>query len=275
MKRRTLLIAFAFSTALFFTSCGVNDNDPAEIPKPVISGLELGIGNSKIAYIGSDLHIEAEIVAEEIIDKISVEIHKEDGSGNEIKVEYTEFSGKKNTTFHKHIDIPAETTAGEYHFHLSVKDKNGKETTVEEDISIQELVDIESPVITITSAPTSGQNFSNGQSISISGTATDNVSLAGMLIALVYEADTISDEQVTGANTSVIVLLHTHTFNSEKFHNFTTSIAVGAEMDQNMTPAPIGGNNAWKSGNYYLLVKVKDAKNNWGYSSRYPIIINL
>jgi hypothetical protein len=50
---------------------------------------------------------------------------------------------------------------------------------------------------------------------------------------------------------------------------------VGAGYDNNMTPAPIEGDNAWQSGNYYILIKAVDAKGNWTYSIHYPIVINL
>jgi hypothetical protein len=273
MKTRVLLIAMAFATGLFFTSCDKEE----EVAKPVISILELGLDNSHVAYIGADLHIEAEIVAEGKIDKITVEIHQEEGSSEEIDTTYTEFSGLKNTTFHKHVGIPSTTVAGTYHCHITVIDMEGNSTTVEDEISIEELVDTEAPEITISSAPTSGQTFANGQTITISGSVTDNISLAGLVVALVYETDAIADADVSGAaGTKVIVMLHTHDFGDDPDEtDFTASIVVGAANDNNMTPAAITGDNAWKSGNYYILVKSKDALANWAISAHYPIVINL
>ena len=67
MNTRILLVVIAFATGLFLTSCEKED----EVAKPVISGLELGIGNSHVAYIGADLHIETEIVAEGKIERNS------------------------------------------------------------------------------------------------------------------------------------------------------------------------------------------------------------
>lgn len=272
-KFKTLAVFFTIAIMATFSSC--DKDDDIVVPKPVISELEVGLNNSHIGYISGDLHIEAKIVAEGKINKITVEIHKEDGTGDEIEAEYTEFAGLKNTTFHKHVDIPANTKAGEYHFHLTVTDQEGNTTTVEEEITIKELTDKEAPVLTVSSSPTSGQTFANGETITLSGTVTDNNTLGGMLVALVYEDDNIADAKVTGGNTKVIVMLHTHTFDSEASHNFTASIKVGAANDNNMTPAKIQGDNAWKSGNYYILARVKDAKGNWTFSSRYPVVINL
>jgi hypothetical protein len=272
MNTKILLSAIALTTGLFLTSC----NKENEVAKPVISDLELGISNSHVAYIGADLHIEAEVVAEGKIDKITVEIHQEEGSSDEIEVEYNEFSGLKNTTFHKHIDIPATAVAGTYHCHITVTDMEGNSTTVEEEISIEELADDEAPVLTISSAPESGKTFASGETISISGSVTDNISLAGLVVALVYESDNIADADVTGAaNTKIIVMLHTHDFEDPDETDFSASIKVGAANDNNMTPTAIQGDNAWKSGNYYILVKSKDAMGNWALSSHYPIVFNL
>jgi len=270
MKSKVLFFAIPFFVGLVFTSC---EKDEVELPKPTINGLELGIGDSHVAYIGSDLHIEAEIVAEAKIDKVEVELHMEGGGGDEIEVEYDEFAGLKNASFHKHIDIPLGTAPGAYHFHLKVTDQAGNQTSVEDDVAIEELVDEEAPVLTISAAPEDGESFSLGETISISGTVTDNSSLSGMLVALVYEADNIPDANVTGGNKSVIVMLHTHAFESPASHSFTASIVVGAEEDNNMTPAPIGGDNAWKTGNYYILTRCKDAKGNWTFSDRYPVVV--
>jgi hypothetical protein len=269
-KMNFLVLFFAIAAMAVITSC----NKDETFLKPVISNTEIGVGNSLVGYIGNDLHMQAEIVAEGKIDKISVEIHKEDGTGDHIEAEYTDYSGQKNATFHKHIDIPATTVAGDYHFHLTVTDQEGQSTTFETDITIEVPVDTVAPVLNITTHPTNGQAFGNGEAITLSGTVTDNVQLGGMLVALVWENDNIADADVTGANTKVIVMLHTHTFDSGTSHNFTASINVGAANDNNMTPAPIQGDNAWKQGNYYILARVKDATGNWTFSSHYNVVVN-
>ena len=273
MKKRTILTALITASLLIFTACEKDDDASS---KPTIGEMELGIGNSHVAYIGANLHVETEIVAEGLISMILVEIHAEDGSDNEIEVEY-DYSDKilKNTTFHEHVNIPSEFLAGEYHFHLTVTDKEGNSTSVEDDIELEELLDEEAPVITITSAPTDGQGFNNDDTISISGTVTDNLALEGLVVALVYADDNIADADVSGDNSKVVVMLHTHDFEDPDEAAFTASIKVGAENDNNMTPASIGGDNAWKSGNYYILVKSKDAKLNGSISEHYPIEINL
>lgn len=269
------LIAF-FSIALMATFSSCNKDDENEtIPKPVISNLEVGLDNSHAAYAGADLHLEAEIVAEGRINKITVEIHQEEGSSDEIVAVYDEYAGLKNTIFHKHVIIPDSTTLGTYHCHITVSDMEGNSTSVEEEIEIEELNDTEAPVLTISSAPTDGQSFANGETISISGHVEDNITMGGILIALVYESDSIADADVDDENPKVIVMLHNHDFGDDPDeYDFDTSIVVGAANDNNTPPAPIQGDNAWKTGNYYILVKAEDAKGNWTFSDHYKVVLN-
>lgn len=108
--------------------------DPAA---PTISGAEIGENNSMTATIGGELHMDAEIVAEGKIDKITVDLHLESGTGDDIEAEYTSYSGQLNADFHEDLDIPATATAGEYHFHLKVVDMEGQTTEYEADVDIQ------------------------------------------------------------------------------------------------------------------------------------------
>lgn len=143
MKTRNLFIAIALAAGLIFTSCQKEDT-----PKPEIISFELGHNNSKTGYIGSNLHIDAEIEAPGKIDRIKVEIHFEgehdeksaftgtDEEGWEFDSVYTEFSGLKNTVFHKDIPIPEHAEEGDYHFHFSVIDMEGNQTSIDEELEI-------------------------------------------------------------------------------------------------------------------------------------------
>ena len=270
MKRtniKILFIAVVITAGLVFTSC---EN---KISKPQINSLELGADNSKIGVIGSDLHIEAEVAAEAKIDDITIEIHTEDEKGWVYDSTFTEFYDKKNTTFHKHIEIPVEADTGRYHFHFTVTDQDGYQTTVEEELSIQFPSDGVAPVITITGTPVKGQSFNKGVTISISGFVSDDIALGGIYIGLVREGQNLSDEEVNAVNT--ITILHYHDFNDPTRYEFSAGITVGAAQDNNIAPKDITGDIAWQSSNYYILVKCKDAfGGNWTYSNHFPILIN-
>ena len=119
-----------FSLGLFVTAC-------QDTPAPEINLLELGYENSKIAYSGSELHIEAEIVAEGNIETVQIVIHPEgeheksasavsDEHEWEVDTTYSKFSGKKNTTFHEHIEVSDHAETGHYHFHFLVTDMEGQ-----------------------------------------------------------------------------------------------------------------------------------------------------
>lgn len=268
MNTRVLFIAMAFAVGLIFTSCNKDDDSAA---KPVVSGLELGLNNSQIGIIGSDLHIEAEVVAEARISRIEVLIHQEDNSAAwTFDSVYTEFAGLKNTTFHKHIDIPLNVIAGTYCFHFIVTDEDGQQTAIEiEDLTILAPTDAVAPTISLSSTPTTNQTFSAGQIIGISGSVSDDIALGGIYIGLVRDDQGLTDAGVNDGNT--ITLLHNHDFSTPTSYGFSASIVVGAAMDNNITPKEA----TWTAGDYYIVVKTKDSfGGNWTFSSHYPITIN-
>lgn len=138
LKLNPFVFFMAIASMTMLASC---EKDDDSYSTPVISDLELGTDDSHIAYPGEELHIESTIVAEGFINTIEVEIHAEDGSDNEIDSIY-DYSDQtlKNTTFHEHIEIPSELSTGDYHFHLTVTDKEGYSTTIEEELTIEELI---------------------------------------------------------------------------------------------------------------------------------------
>ncbi len=283
MRTINIIYLLSITAVLSLNSC---DNEES-ISKPEVDLTELGYQNSKIATLGNDLHINAEILAEGRIESIQVTIHPEGehteknntSSDHEDEWEFDSvytvgFNGVKNATFHKHVDIPVTADSGDYHFHFIVTDMEGFQTTVEDEISIIAPVDIQSPVIIVSAAPSGGQIFTNGQSISISGNITDDMFLGGFYIGLVRADQNLDDDAVNATNT--ITLLHTHDFDSPQSYAFSANIAVGAAKDNNNPSKDITGTIAWSSGTYYILVKCSDAfGGNWSYSSHYPIQITL
>lgn len=281
MNKNIFTVLAALAMILSIASCNKEDDFAA----PVISDVEIGYENSKIGYRGSELHIEANIVAEGKIDRIMLEIHPEGEHDHkavsttsdddwEFEQTWTEFNGLKNTNFHEHIDIPLSAEPGDYHFHLQVIDMEGNVTDFEAELEIKNSENTSAPIITITSAPADEEEFHVGETISISGTVTHEFALGGMYIGLVRANQNLEDAQVNANNT--ITLLHTHDFNSIQNHTFTANMTVGATMDNNITPKPIEGEIAWQAGEYYILVKSKDAFGGpFGYSQRYNINIHL
>ena len=280
MKKINLQFLMFLTLSLLLSSCLKDEETTA---KPQINLTELGYDNSGIAYAGSELHIEAEIIAEGRIDIVAIEIHPENEHQKqssylmqqhewEMDTIYKAFSGLKNATFHKHITIPMDADTGDYHFHFLVSDQKGQQSVAARELSIKLPVDDILPVIQINNSPAADQVFNQGETISISGMVSDDQALGGMYVGLVRTDQNLSDDAIDATNT--ITLLHSHNFEGQTTYNFTASITVGAEYDNNTDPKPITGDLAWQTADYYLLVKVTDAYgSNRACSGHFPIQI--
>lgn len=130
LTRRMAMLFVAALTLSVTTAC---DKTAA----PVITLTEVGHENSHVATIGDDMHLEADIVAEGLVKAIYVEMHMEEGE-YEIEASYTDgkYIGVRNTEFHEHIDIPADTPEGEYHLHFTVTDQEGQQSEVEDHVDV-------------------------------------------------------------------------------------------------------------------------------------------
>lgn len=142
-----VLFSVLLAIGLIFTAC---DNEDDSVAKPVIEIHGLGMGDShgddRQAMIGSDIHIDIDVVAEGKIDKIQVIIHPEGDEHKsageheewEVDTTYTKFSGLKNTTFHEHIDVAETADTGHYHFDFIVTDMEGNQSSVEAELELIE-----------------------------------------------------------------------------------------------------------------------------------------
>lgn len=140
--KNSLAIAALLIFGLTLNSCSSDDdsnNDGGDIINPPVIntvGIEIGYDNNHTGTPGEDLHLDVEIEAEGRIATIAIELHKEDGSGEEYEFEWTEFEGLLNLDFHEHYEIPATATTGEYHFHFVVTDMEGNQTSYEEEFEM-------------------------------------------------------------------------------------------------------------------------------------------
>lgn len=138
---KSVLVLSIFTFVL--ASC--SEDEPVVYAKPVISNLVVGgthntdgtVTGAGTVTAGQDLHIEAEIVADGKIAYIEIEVHNEAAGTEVVTMKYTEgFVRLKNSEFHKHVDIPAATAAGQYHFHIKVVDQQGQSTEKEAELTI-------------------------------------------------------------------------------------------------------------------------------------------
>ena len=136
-KNLVLTVVLLMGLCMFtFSSC---DDEKESTGKPIVGLNEVGKENSKTGIAGSDLHLEGEIIAENLIRRIDIEIHQEDGGDFKIEKSFTEgkYIGVKNAHFHEHIEIPSEAPAGKYHLHFTVTDRLGQTETRESELTVK------------------------------------------------------------------------------------------------------------------------------------------
>ena len=134
MKKLVSIFTLLFALSLLFNGC-------EKIDPPTITLHELGYENSKTVKQGSDLHVEAEILAEGKIQTIRVEIHPEEHGVNSswtVNQVFTKFEGYKNTEFHEHFEATADALTGAYHFRIEVVDQEGNVGYFETEIEVLE-----------------------------------------------------------------------------------------------------------------------------------------
>jgi len=149
--RFTVLMRAMVITSVFAFLVSCSDDDEPSLEAPVISNFEFGEGSDhgtgQVAYKGSDLHIEADIVAEATVSSITLEVHGHELTPAEGEEEWDfeqTYTDEKyqviNATFHEHIDIPANIPAGEYHVTLTVTDEAGNSTEAEGELEVMDVI---------------------------------------------------------------------------------------------------------------------------------------
>ncbi|HMR85365.1 MAG TPA: DUF4625 domain-containing protein [Niabella sp.] len=128
MKYRSNLASiFGLFIIGFLFSCKKENNGTL---KPEVVIKEVGVGNSKIAYPGNSLHLDADITAPGKIGSIKLQITLASTNyGWDFVKTYTEgYAGAKNTNFHVDVEVPENATAGQYNLLLIVTDEQGEKT---------------------------------------------------------------------------------------------------------------------------------------------------
>jgi len=180
MKSSLKFLAIIAFIGITLQSCS-NDDDPMDFGVPVISSFEYGEGHhgededhdhdededhegeEAYAFRGTDMHVEAEILAEATVASITLSIHSHDLDLGDNEVEwsfekvYTDSNYLvMNPEFHEHIDIPATAPVGEYHVEFVVTDENGNSTEVEGHVQV---LDINISDVSIDEAVARGDDF--------------------------------------------------------------------------------------------------------------------
>lgn len=126
----------SFILLAFIFSCRSETDEPA-LAAPGLSIEEVGVKNSKIAYPGQDLHIQAAIVAAGKIAEVKLQVTLAGTNyGWDYIQSYPRYNNLINAGFHEHIDIPADAKPGIYTLLLIVKDQLGQKVQGKVDFEI-------------------------------------------------------------------------------------------------------------------------------------------
>lgn len=150
--KKNLIFTIALLLGVFaslFSSCD-NEEEP-KVAKPIVSLTEVGEENSKTAVAGKDLHLEGELQAEGLIERIELTLTTADKKNTVLAQSWTDgkYIGVRNTLFHEHVDIPTGTPAGDYLLAFTVTDQTGQSCVFTSDLKI-EVPAKGAPVIKIT-----------------------------------------------------------------------------------------------------------------------------
>lgn len=202
-----------------------------------IEGLTFGAGHdfadNKIGYIGTAPVVGAtSIKAEDGIAKVFVEIHSEgETAAFELDTTYV-FNGETELAdFHKHVLIPDNAPAGDYHFHLKVYDKNGK--------SLEKSLDVE---------------------VKETGIAVSDMEIGTNNSAVASNVHTEFKANTTDPMTSIRVRIYKADAPATYFYNntFTDEFAAGNVKEYTFHKHLVATNAS--AGEYVIEIRINDAK---------------
>lgn len=147
MKNRLMKLCVAgllAATCLF--SC--KKEDAPVLEKPVVTINEVGSNNSRIAYTGNNLHLDAEVKAPGKVASIKLQITLADSNygWDVVKTYTTPYAGVKNADFHEHIDVPENARPGMYTLLIVVTDEAGEKAQAKVDFEV--IKDLSLPSLT-------------------------------------------------------------------------------------------------------------------------------
>ncbi|PTB96825.1 hypothetical protein C9994_05550 [Marivirga lumbricoides] len=286
--KRLLLLA-GYAAIIIVTACS-KDDETSVAPKPSISEVEIGSGNNGIGIIGRDFHLNAEVLAGNKIDSVTIRIDQlpEESYSSDWRFElsWPEFKGAKNATVHKHFDIPEDAVEGKYDFTIIVKDENG--TQLEQTFSL-EIVDPANlpvdPYLYLWDFYTKGgayqyvnETLENPENVKYTKSDTLQSSIQinkvkgdGIIYLLfIKKSANYLPETVDDIDFSKVIVYdafeHQNWEDVDYFSNvvydgeggFTRpspEFVIGTSLDNNIPqPNPIEGGKSWENGEYYFGV---------------------
>lgn len=246
MKSIHYLLSLSALLMFTFQSCTKDVDDEA----PVIASFTV---DSETVAAGSEIHADLNFTDNEALKSYKIDIHDNfDGHGHG-KVgqrwsyqELVDISGK-DFDEHKHIDVPNDAFSGPYHFTIYVLDAEGNQSDFAEvDLNI---TNSSMPVISVTNLNADEENHvSKGSTLALVGTITDTDGIDEVVIEL-EEAG------------------HDHEHGKkEEDPLYEMDLDLGGSVNSydlsTITPS-IDIPGTAESGDYELLIRVKDTEGNF------------
>ena len=284
--KTTKFLALLFVSLFTITSC-TKDDDEQQLPAPTMSELEIGSGDNQ-GVIGRDFHFNAEVVAGGTIDQVKINIEPRDDETYtndwSFEIVWDEFKGLKNSTVHKHFDIPEDAPEGKFDFRVTVTDENG--TKLEETYEVNLIDPANLPVdpylyffdfltddnyqfVNETLENPENVTYSKGEVFQSSATIKNIKGDGKMYILFIKKSANHLPKIVDDIDFSKVIVYDLFEHQNEedvisfsnrdlkdgKFTRPSPEFLIGSAEDNN-TPQPnsIDGEKAWETGEYYLGV---------------------
>ncbi len=307
---KVLLVALLFTTV--FNACKKDNTEEMELSAPTISNLEIGLNNNEIGVIGQDFHFNADIIAGDKIELVQIKIQQRAGETYEkpwnYEVKWEQYKGSKNTTIHKHFDIPTDAVEGKYDFIITVTDQNSSKLELKNSITIYKAANVPvNPSASIFNLHANGSRFyrngkfiTEGSKLKTGDRITSQVTISNvkgdgkMYILLINKKLNHRPESIDKIDFTKAIVYdvyeHKSWTNSASFTNtpadLTTNttirdwppMTIGSSTLDNNTPTAnsINGIKTWETGTYYFGVVYLNTTYKIGYYQyiEVPIEIN-
>lgn len=298
-KVKSLLLLFVVFTAL--TACNNDDNETI-VSKPTAENVEIGTANNKRALIGRDFHFNADVVAGNKIADVQLKILPKKGEiytkDWKFELSWIEYNGAKNTNVHKHFTIPAEAPEGKFDFYFIVKDENGTELEIKEEITItdpanmpadpligRDMLSRNDDLIYYMETWTEPELIFKKNDLLTAHAQVSQIMGDGILYSvLIKKSLNYHPESVDNLDFKKVIIISkvehkdlppaSKIATLQKINNVWggESITIGAEKDANGTP--ITAEKAWQSGQYNWVILYKNTTYNLSVYKSMPITIN-
>lgn len=298
-KVKLFLLLLIGATA--FTACN-NDDDENTVSKPTAENVEIGTANNKRALIGRDFHFNADVIAGDKIADVQLKILPKKGEiyskDWKLELSWIEYKGAKNTNVHKHFNIPAEAPEGKFDFYFIVKDENGTELEIKEELTItdpanmpadpligRDMLSRNDDLIYYMEAWVEPELIFKKNDLLTAHAQVSQIMGDGILYSvLIKKSLNYYPESIDKLDLKKVIVIskveHKGLAPASKIATLQKindiwggeTITIGAEKDADGTA--ITGEKAWQSGQYNWVILYKNTTHNLSVYKSMPITIN-